>query len=61
MRFPRDILRALADLLRIFEQCFQYPITHGLPEALLDAAILWLPMERLKRREVPNLDLPSWS
>ncbi len=61
MRFPRDILRALAGLLRIFEQCFQYPISHGLPEALLDAAILWLPMEKLKRREVPDLDLPSWS
>ena len=61
MTYPEDVLEALAGLLRIFEQCFKYPINHGLPEALLDAAVLWLPMERLKRRETSDLDLPSWS
>ena len=61
MTFPGDVLRALTGLLRIFEQCFQRPISHGLPEALLDAAILWLPKERLKRREESKLEFPSWS
>ena len=61
MKLPGDVLRALTGLLRIFEQCFQRPISHGLPEALLDAAILWLPKESLKRREVSKLEFPSWS
>ena len=61
MTYPGDVLNALTGLLRIFKQCFKRPISHGLPEALLDVAILWLPKERLKRREVPNLEFPSWS
>lgn len=60
MTFPGDVLRALTGLLRIFEQCFQRPISHGLPEALFDAAILWIPKERLQRREVSKHEFPSW-
>lgn len=63
MTYPGDVLGALAGLLRIFERSFRCPVidNHGLPEALLDAAVLWLPMEKLKRRDLSEVHLPSWS
>lgn len=56
---PSDILRALAGLLNIFERCFKSPTSQGLPEILLDAAILWRPLEKLVRRSID--DIPSWT
>ena len=53
-----DVLDAIAGLLHTFELCFKRPIRHGLPQALLDAAILWRPAERLERRDC---SVPSWS
>ena len=63
MTYPDDVLGALAGLLRIFERCFGCPVidNYGLPEALLDAAVLWLPVEKLERRGSSELQLPSWS
>lgn len=54
-----DVLNALAGLLAIFERCFKYPVRKGLPEILLDVAILWRPSEQLSLRACKGL--PSWS
>lgn len=56
---PSDILKALAGLLNIFERCFKSPTNQGLPEILLDAAVLWRPVEKMVRRSVE--DIPSWT
>ena len=53
-----DMINALAGLLRIFELAFKCDMTFGLPEVLLDVALLWSPAERLTRREG---QFPSWS
>jgi hypothetical protein len=61
MSYASDTLKALAGLLHILEACFKCQIKEGLPEILLDAAILWRPMEALERRPVSEVDIPSWS
>ncbi len=61
MTYPSDVLGALAALLRIFESCFRCRCNYGLPEVLLDAAILWLPAKKLRRRILTDFDLPSWT
>ena len=61
MTYPGDVLRALSGLLRIFSICFRSRVHHGLPEALLDAAILWQPAEKLRRRILTEFEIPSWS
>ena len=55
-----DILRALAGLLHILELSFKSPIIQGLPQSLLDAAILWRPADTLKRRVLADEKIPSW-
>lgn len=57
--YARDVLKALAGLLHIFELCFKCPVRNGLPEILLDVAILWRPTEQLASRTCK--ELPSWS
>lgn len=57
--YSHDVLNALAGLLHIFELCFKYPMRKGLPEILLDVAILWRPSEQLISRA--RKELPSWS
>lgn len=57
--YSHDVLNALAGLLAIFERCFKYPVRKGLPEILLDVAILWRPSEQLSSRNCK--ELPSWS
>ena len=54
-----EILDAIAGLLHVFELCFKGPLRQGLPQVLLDAAILWRPAERLTRRGYATI--PSWS
>lgn len=57
--YSHDVLNALAGLLHIFELCFKHPMRKGLPEILLDVAILWRPAEQLTSRA--RKELPSWS
>ena len=57
--YSHDVLNALAGLLHIFELCFKYPMRKGLPEILLDVAILWRPAEQIISRA--RRELPSWS
>ena len=69
MRYVSDVLKAPAGLINILEQCFKCPMIFGVPEILLDAAILWrpykpspgLPADQLVRRVAFEGDAPSWS
>ena len=59
LQYSSDALRAFAGLSHVLELCFRSPMRQGLPENLLDAALLWRPLERLHRRGAPTI--PSWS
>lgn len=59
--YSADILKALAGILGILEQCFHCRMSYGLPHTLLDVAILWRPRERLRRRPLNEINIPSWS
>lgn len=54
-----EILNAVAGLSHVLELCFKGPMRQGLPQTLLDAAILWRPAERLASRDCSAI--PSWS
>ncbi|MCJ1461607.1 serine/threonine protein kinase [Pseudocyphellaria aurata] len=57
--YSHDVLNALTGLLNIFKMCFKCSVRKGLPEILLDVAILWRPSEKLTSRA--SKELPSWS
>ena len=61
LKFASDILKALAGLLNILGACFRCRMNYGLPENLLDAAVLWRPLTPLIRRPSSEVDIPSWS
>lgn len=56
-----EVLDAIGGLLHIFQVCFKSPIRQGFPQALLDAAILWRPAERLQRRNCAAISSWSWA
>lgn len=56
-----EILCAIAGLLHVFKLCFKGPIRQGLPQVLLDSAILWRPAERLTRRDCATVSSWSWA
>lgn len=55
--YESDVLNALTGLLHIFSRFFRCKILLGLPENLLDVALLWKPTRQLQRRS----EFPSWS
>ena len=55
--YQSDVLNAFAGLLHIFSRFFRCKTLLGLPENLLDVAILWKPTRQLRRRS----EFPSWS
>lgn len=55
--YESDVLNALAGLLHIFSRFFRCKTLLGLPETLLDVALLWKPTRQLQRRS----GFPSWS
>ncbi|MCJ1384682.1 hypothetical protein MMC17_007800 [Xylographa soralifera] len=57
MSYQSDILNASAGLMHIFSLCFKSRIFFGLPEGVLDVALLWQPTQQLTRR----IEFPSWS
>ena len=59
LHHPSDVLDAFAGLSHVMELCFKCPINQGLPENLLDVALMWRPADRLRRRTTANA--PSWS
>lgn len=61
LQHSSHILRAIAGLSHVLEFCFRGPIKQGLPETLLDAALLWRPVARLHRRNAPGIASWSWA
>ncbi|KAK8036569.1 hypothetical protein PG991_001706 [Apiospora marii] len=66
LTFQTDVLFAFAGLGSIFERSFESRLLFGLPESILDVALLWRPAEPLKRRFCTDKDgrpvhFPSWS
>lgn len=55
--YESDVLNAFAGLLHIFSRFFRCKTLLGLPESLLDVALLWKPTRQLQRRS----EFPSWS
>ena len=55
--YESDVLNAFAGLLHIFSRFFRCKTLLGLPESLLDVALLWKPTRQLQRRS----GFPSWS
>jgi hypothetical protein len=55
--YNSDAIRAMEGLLHIFQRSFKSEFICGLPESLLDIALLWRATRQLKRRE----GFPSWS
>lgn len=64
--FSSDILDACAGILHAFQGYSTWTINEGMPEEVLDLALLWQPISTVKRR-VPitrrggPVQLPSWS
>ena len=56
-KIQNDVLKAFAGMTQIFSVCLKSSAIFGLPESVLDVALLWKPTEALERRK----DFPSWS
>ena len=54
--FQNDVLNAFDGLGKVFQSGFNSATVFGLPESLLDVALLWRPMQQLERRA----HFPSW-
>ena len=54
-----DKLVAFNGISNIVEQCLQTHLHYGLPESLIDVALLWQPAVTLQR--IHGADFPSWS
>ena len=62
MSNDEDILDGLGGMLHVFRQLFKFPLRYGLPEILLDVALLWQPTVKLERRSTDKKSkFPSWS
>ena len=62
LSYPTDILHAFSGILRALQERFEGRILSGLPAAVLDITLLWVPMQTLSRRQSsPTLIFPSWS
>jgi hypothetical protein len=65
LSFPEDVLNAFSGLLNALETHSGWNFIHGLPEQLIDWALLWIPAGFHQRRPPPNsgplLQFPSWS
>ena len=65
LTYEEDILRAFSGILRALDSSME-GFHFGLPQQFFDAALLWVPRERLTRREdlgnqVARPRFPSWS
>ncbi|KAG9247580.1 heterokaryon incompatibility protein-domain-containing protein [Calycina marina] len=61
LSIDEDILDGIGGLLHLFRQLFKFPMRYGLPEILLDVALLWQPTSKLEQRTSKNVYFPSWS
>lgn len=66
LTYAKDMLLALSGLMHLFDLCFRSRDLHGLPETLLDVALLWRSKEPLGPRLIQQSQsqespFPSWS
>jgi hypothetical protein len=65
LSYPEDVMNAFTGILSALETHSGWNFTHGLPEQLIDWALLWVPAGRHERRPPPQsgplLQFPSWS
>jgi hypothetical protein len=66
LTYAKDMLLALSGLMHLFDLCFRSRDLHGLPETLLDVALLWRSKEPLSRRKIQQSQsqeplFPSWA
>ncbi|CZR58486.1 uncharacterized protein PAC_08378 [Phialocephala subalpina] len=65
LSYPEDIINAFSGLLNALETHSGWNLTHGLPEQMIDWALLWIPVGLHQRRPPPRsgqlLQFPSWS
>ncbi len=66
LTYEEDILRAFSGVLGALDGSMSEGFHFGLPQQFSDAALLWVPMERLTQRKdlrdgVARTDFPSWS
>jgi len=71
LTYSGDGLRAMTDILQHFGRSYPGGLVSGLPRLFLDAALLWQPVTKAKRRGLPDdpgllsdelpPSLPSWS
>jgi hypothetical protein len=62
--FEEDVLSACNGILTAFQQYSEWQIIQGCPEPLIDHALLWVPLTKVKPREMPKMGenpFPSWS
>ncbi|KAF2820205.1 HET-domain-containing protein [Ophiobolus disseminans] len=60
MGYPADIINAFTGVQTQLSKMFDWSFRVGLPEPLLDLALLWTPLESTERRAT-GFDHPSWS
>jgi hypothetical protein len=58
LSYSSDALNAFSGLLELFKHRFDGSIISGLPSSILDAALLWVSLEKHPTR---NAHFPSWS
>ncbi|EON68494.1 hypothetical protein W97_07704 [Coniosporium apollinis CBS 100218] len=65
LSYSYDVMNAFSGILSALEECFGWSFPHGLPEALFDYALMWVPADVVERRPHappgPNRHFPSWS
>lgn len=60
MGYPADIINAFTGVQMQLTKMFDWTFREGLPEPLLDLALLWTPLESTERRAT-GFEHPSWS
>ena len=60
MGYPADIINAFTGVQTQLGKMFDWTFTEGLPNQLLDLALLWTPLESVERR-FTDPQHPSWS
>jgi hypothetical protein len=60
MSLLSDILNAFSAVMAALTQRFDWAFTFGLPDKVIDLALLWTPVDELQPRETSK-SFPSWS
>lgn len=65
LSYSYDVMNAFSGILSALEEYSGWSFPHGLPEALFDYALMWVPADVVERRPPapsgPNRHFPSWS